>query len=166
MIVDGTHSGVEFKVKHLMISSVKGSFEEFQGEIFGDLEESTVFFTIEVESINTNNADRDQHLKSGDFFDVEKFPVIIFKSTGTNLLGGKILGDINIKGVSKEISLDVSYLGTNKDPWGNTKHGMEISGVLNRTDFGLNWNNPLDSGGVLVGEEVKLEINLQLTEEI
>ena len=162
LIIDQAHSDIEFKVKHLMISTAKGNFQTFSG---GIQEDGTVFVSINTGSVNTNNVDRDGHLKSADFFNSEEFPTIEF--------GGKIsedmttiTGNITIKGVTKEITLNTEYNGMNVDPWGNTKHGWEITGSINRTDFGLTWNAPLESGGVLVSEEVKLKIDVQMMEVV
>ena len=162
MTIDSAHSEIGFKVKHLMISTVKGNFGTFSGAIH---EDGTVFVSINTGSINTGNADRDGHLKSADFFNSEEFPTIQF--------GGKIsedmqsiTGNITIKGVTKEITLNTEYNGMSVDPWGNTKHGWEITGSINRNDFGLTWNAPLETGGVLVSEEVKLSMDIQMMEVV
>jgi polyisoprenoid-binding protein YceI len=162
MTIDSAHSEIGFKVKHLMISTVKGNFTTYGGSI---QEDGSLFVSMNVNSINTGNVDRDNHLKSEDFFNSEEFPTIQF--------GGKIsedmttiTGDITIKGITKEITLDTEYNGVSVDPWGNTKHGWEITGSINRNDFGLVWNAPLETGGVLVSEEVKLSMDIQMTEEV
>lgn len=162
MTIDSAHSEIGFKVKHLMISTVKGNFTTYSGAI---QEDGTLSVFMNVGSVNTGNVDRDNHLKSEDFFNSEEFPTIQF--------GGKIsedmttiTGDITIKGVTKEITLDTEYNGVSVDPWGNTKHGWEITGSINRNDFGLVWNTPLETGGVLVSEEVKLSMDIQMTEEV
>jgi polyisoprenoid-binding protein YceI len=162
MIIDQAHSEIGFKVKHLMISTVKGNFNTFSGSIE---EDGTVTVSMNVNTINTGNADRDNHLKSADFFNSEEYPTIQF--------GGKmsedmntITGEITIKGITREITLNTEYNGMSVDPWGNTKHGWEISGVINRNDFGLTWNAPLETGGVLVSEEVKLNLDVQMMEVV
>jgi len=162
MIIDQAHSEIGFKVKHLMISTVKGNIGTFSG---GVDEDGTVNVSMNLNSINTGNLDRDNHLKSADFFNVEEYPVMTFNGTMTEDMTS-VVGEITIKGVTKEVTLDVDYNGNSMDPWGNTKHGWEISTSINRTDFGLTWNAPLETGGVLVSEEVKLNIDLQMMEVV
>jgi len=162
MIIDQSHSEIGFKVKHLMISTVKGNIGSFSG---GVEEDGTVTVTMNLDSISTGNADRDAHLKSADFFNVNSHPVITFtgKMNENMTLAN---GEISLNGFTKEITLDVDYNGMSVDPWGNTKHGWEISGSINRNEFGLTWNAPLETGGVLVSEEVKLNIDLQMMEVV
>jgi polyisoprenoid-binding protein YceI len=160
MTIDNTHSEIGFKVKHLMISTVKGNFGTFSG---GVEEDGNVSVSMNVNSINTSYADRDSHLKSADFFNSEEFPTIDF-SGKMNEDMNTITGEITIKGITKEVTLNTEYNGMSVDPWGNTKHGWEITGTINRTDFGLVWNAPLETGGVLVGEEVKLIMDIQMME--
>jgi len=162
MIIDQAHSEIGFKVKHLMISTVKGNIGTFSG---GVDEDGTVNVSMNLNSINTGNLDRDNHLKSADFFNVEEYPVMTFNGTMTEDMTS-VVGEITIKGVTKQITLDVDYNGTSVDPWGNTKHGWEMTGSINRSDFGLTWNAPLETGGVLVSEEVKLNIDLQMMEVV
>ena len=162
MTIDSAHSEIGFKVKHLMISTVKGNFSTFGGGIQKD---GAVFVSINTGSVNTGNADRDGHLKSGDFFNSEEYPTIEFGGTISEDMK-TITGNISIKGVTKEITLDAEYNGMSVDPWGNTKHGWEINGSINRNDFGLVWNAPLETGGVLVSEEVKLSMDIQMMEEV
>ena len=162
MIIDNTHSEIGFKVKHLMISTVKGNFGTFSG---GIEEDGTVSVSMNVNSINTGNADRDGHLKSADFFNTEEYPTIDFKGSISEDMQS-ITGNITIKGVTKEVTLNTEYNGMGVDPWGNTKHGWEITGSINRSDFGLTWNAPLETGGVLVSEEVKLSMDVQMVEEV
>ncbi len=167
-VLDGSHSEVQFKVKHLMITNVTGQFDvvSAQASTNGEgFENASVNFEAAVNSINTGSEQRDGHLKSGDFFDVEKYPVISFKSTDYHASSGKITGDLTIRDVSKPVTFDIEFSGTNKDPWGNEKAGFSISGKINRTDFGLNWNAALESGGVLVSEEVKLQAEIQLVKQ-
>ena len=162
MIIDQAHSEIGFKVKHLMISTVKGNFRTFSG---GVSEDGDVTVSMNVSSINTCNLDRDNHLKSADFFNSEEYPTIEFAGKMSEDMNS-IVGEITIKGITKQIVLDVDYNGQGVDPWGNTKHGWEISGVINRNDFGLTWNAPLETGGVLVSEEVKLNLDVQMMEVV
>lgn len=164
--LDAAHSEIEFKVKHMMISTVKGLFEDFQVTVENDSAElsnnARIIAELKVDSINTKNKDRDQHLKSEDFFNAEAFPTITFKSTGIEGQGDyKITGDLTIKDVTRSVTFDVEFGGVAKDPWGNQKAGYTISGKINRNDFGLTWNAVLETGGVMVSEEVKLQADLQ-----
>jgi polyisoprenoid-binding protein YceI len=163
MTIDYTHSEIGFKVKHLMISTVRGNFGKFRGEINenGDM---TVF--VDVDSINTNNSDRDNHLKGSDFFDSENYPLISFNTKNVDFSSPTVTGELTIKGVTKEVTMTSEYNGVSVDPWGNTKHGLEVTGKVNRSDFGLTWNAPLETGGVLVSDEVTFNIDLQLLETV
>lgn len=169
--LDPTHSEIGFKVKHMMFTNVSGEFEKFDAAVgtAGDNFETVKgSFTIDAASVNTGNADRDGHLKSEDFFSVEKFPTITFNTTSFKKLNSEdyeITGDLTLRGVTKSITLPVEFGGLAKDPWGNTKAGFSIGGKINRKDFGLNWNAALEAGGVLVGEEVKLHIELQFVKQ-
>jgi len=167
--IDTAHSELGFKVKHLMISNVKGVFTNYEATIDGeDFTTSAVKLNIQTASINTNNTDRDNHLRSADFFDSENHPNITFESQSFTKVDDedyKLKGILTVKGVSKEIELDVEYGGTNKDPWGNEKLAFEISGKINRKDFGLNWNSALETGGVLVGDEVKIHAEVQFVKQ-
>lgn len=163
MIIDNAHSEIGFKVRHLMISTVKGNFTTFSG---GVDEEGNLNVSINVNSVNTGNADRDGHLKSADFFNTEEYPTIDFKATVSEMTTGTITGEITIKGITKEITLSSEYNGMSVDPWGYTKHGWEINGTINRSDFGLSWNAPLETGGVLVSDDVKLSIDVQMMEVV
>ena len=163
MTIDYTHSEIGFKVKHLMISTVRGNFGAFTGEISEDGELS---FSLEVDSVNTNNSDRDAHLKGSDFFDVETYPRITFTAKNVDITSGLISGELTIKGITKEVIMTSEYNGVSVDPWGNTKHGLEVTGKVNRSDFGLTWNAPLETGGVLVSDEVTFNIDLQLLESV
>jgi polyisoprenoid-binding protein YceI len=157
--LDPTHSELQFKVKHLMITNVTGQFKSITASVNSDDENfknAEVSFSAQINSIDTANEQRDGHLKSADFFDGEKFPEIKFVSKSYHASEGKITGDLTIKDVTKTITLDAEFSGTNKDPWGNQKAGFSISGKINRTDFNLHWNAALETGGVLVSEEVKL----------
>ena len=168
--IDPAHSEITFKVKHLMISNVKGEFKTFQANIDGeDFTTSTISANIDTTSIATNNNDRDTHLKSPDFFEVEKYPEITFVSTSIKKVDDdefKLVGDLTIKGTSKEITLDVEFGGFMKDPYGNEKAGFSINGKLNRKDFGLNWNAALEAGGVMVGNEIKINAEVQFIKQV
>jgi len=166
--VDKGHTTVSFKIRHLF-TNVAGRFDDFDGVVTFDpaaFADSTVSGTIQVASINTNNEKRDTHLRAPDFFDVEKYPTITFKSTKVTDIdeakkSAKLHGNLTMHGVEKPIVLDVAYLGTGKDPWGNTRGGFVASTTLNRKDFGITWNETLESGGLLLGEEVEVEINFE-----
>ncbi|NDJ00095.1 YceI family protein [Flavobacterium sp. LaA7.5] len=166
-VIDPTHSEIIFKVKHMMFTNLSGSFKKFDATAVteGDNFENAKFdFSAEIDSIDTGSADRDKHLKSGDFFDGEQHPEITFTSTAFTQKSGDdytLTGDLTISGTTKSITLDVEFGGTAKDPWGNVKAGLSATGKINRKDFGLTWNAALETGGVLVGEEVKLQIELQ-----
>jgi polyisoprenoid-binding protein YceI len=166
--IDTTHSEVQFKVKHLVIATVTGSFKKFSGSVDAenenDFDGAKVEFKIDVDSIDTNQKDRDAHLKSPDFFSTEEYPTISFKgelkkvdeSTYT------LTGPLTIRGTSKVIHLDVEYGGTIKDPWGNTRAGFELNGKVNRKDFGLSWSALTETGGVVVADDVKLHLNIEV----
>ena len=164
--VDKVHSEVSFQIRHLM-SKVRGHFTDFSGTINADSvkpEASTVEFTIAATSINTANEGRDKDLRSANFFEVEKFPEISFKSTKIKSLGKdryEVTGDFSLHGVTKAITLPVSFLGTAKDPWGNERAGFETTATLNRKDYGMVWNKALDAGSLLLGDEVAISISLE-----
>ena len=164
--VDKGHSEAAFTIKHL-VSKVSGRFNEFGGSITLDPakpEQSSVEFTIKAASINTDNADRDKHLKSPDFFDVEKNPEITFKSSKVTPAGKdkfNVDGTLTMRGVSKQVTLPVEFQGFAKDPWGNEKAGFAVETTLNRKDYGIIWNKTLDQGGYLLGDDVKIVINLE-----
>jgi polyisoprenoid-binding protein YceI len=169
--VDPTHSEIGFKVKHMMFTNVSGQFKNFTAtaETEGDNFDNAKFdFSADVDSVTTGSADRDAHLLSADFFNAEQFPKLTFTSTAfTKKNEGEynLTGDLTVHGVSKPVTLDVEFGGIAKDPWGNTKAGFTITGKLNRKDFGLTWNAALETGGVLVGEDVKLAIELQFVKQ-
>jgi polyisoprenoid-binding protein YceI len=166
--IDPAHSKVGFKVKHLMISNVLGSFREFSGDVKtsgNDFSTALISLSLKTASVDTEMKDRDAHLKSPDFFDSEKYPTINFTGNGMKDLGDdlfELTGSLTIKGVSKPVTLSVEYGGVMADPWGNLKAGFSISGKINRKEWGLNWNSALEAGGVLVGEEVKINCDIQL----
>lgn len=168
-VLDPTHSELTFKVKHMMISNVKGEFKNFTINVDGeDIFKSNVSATVDTSSINTNNTDRDNHLKSADFFDVENYPELSFTSTSfkpKNDNEYELTGMLNILGVSKEVTLDVEFGGINKDPWGNQKAGLSVTGKINRKDWGLNWNAALETGGLLVSEDVRIAAELQFVKQ-
>lgn len=165
---DMAHSRVGFTVRHMMVSNVGGSFHDVKATVDLDdknLTKSTIEFTIATSSIDTQNADRDKHLKSPDFFDVTKFPNLTFRSTKIAAAGKnkfKVTGDLTIRDMTKPVTLDVTLTDPMTNPWGKTVRGVEATGKLNRHEFGLNWNKTLDKGGVLVSDEVKLEISGEL----
>ena len=164
-LLDPTHSEITFKVKHMMISNVKGEFRTFNAEIDSEDESfknAEVSAFIDTDSIYTNNTDRDNHLKSADFFNAEANPKITFK---TNSINGDITGELSINGVTKPINLDVGFGGVNVDPWGNTKAGFTFEGKIKRSDYGLNWNAALETGGVLVSDDVKIAGDLQFVKQ-
>ncbi|MES2797356.1 MAG: YceI family protein [Bacteroidota bacterium] len=168
--IDPTHSEVQFKVKHLVITTVTGNFGIFSGKVSASENFETIDadFSAEVSSITTNNEQRDGHLKSVDFFDLENFPKITFKSTGVNKKSEgefDLTGDLTIKDITKSITLSVVYEGTATDPWGNVKAGFEIAGKINRHDFGLVWSVITEAGGALVSDDVKILGNIQLVKQ-
>jgi polyisoprenoid-binding protein YceI len=168
--IDPSHSEIQFKVKHLMISTVTGSFKEFGAEVElegEDLSNANVSFWANTASVDTNSTDRDNHLRSGDFFDSEKFPKLSFKSTRVEGSGDswKVTGHLTIKDVTKPVTLNVEWSGVAKDPWGNTKAGLNLSGKIDRKEFGLTWNAALEAGGVLVSDEVRILAEVQLAKQ-
>ena len=164
--VDAGHSEVSFQVRHL-VTNVRGRFNDFNGTINLDpanLEKSSVEFRVQAASIDTAHADRDKHLRAEDFFHVEKYPEITFKSTSIKKTGKDtyaVTGDFTMRGVTKRITLPVTYLGTARDPWGNDKAGFETAITLDRKDYGIVWNTAVDNGGVILGDEVKIAVNLE-----
>jgi polyisoprenoid-binding protein YceI len=170
--IDPSHSEVSFKVKHLMITNVKGVFKEFEATVFtqgDDFITSDISFHLNTSSIDTGVADRDAHLKSADFFDVENQKQISFSGKSLEKSGShdnyKLAGDLTIKGVTNPVKLDVEFAGLMKDPWGNEKAGYTIEGKINRKDWGLNWNATLETGGLLVSDEVKISCEIQLVKK-
>ena len=167
--LDPAHSEVQFKIKHLVISTVTGSFKTFQGtaQTEGDsFHNAQVELSLDVDSIDTNNEMRDGHLKGDDFFEAAKFPSIKFQSTSFTKASGddyKLTGDLTIKDVTKPVTLDVEYGGTAVDFYGNTKAGFEVSGKINRKDYNLSWGGITEAGAIVLGDEVKLIFNVQFT---
>ncbi|HPW87987.1 MAG TPA: YceI family protein [Kaistella chaponensis] len=159
--LDPTHSEITFKVRHMMISNVKGNFNNFTATVETEddtFKNATVKATLQTDSVDTNNADRDTHLKSAEFFNAEAHPEITFESDSLN---SGITGNLTINGVTKPVQLDVDFGGINVDPWGQTKAGFSFEGKISRKDFGLNWNAALETGGVMVSDEVKIAGELQ-----
>jgi polyisoprenoid-binding protein YceI len=165
--IDTTHTEVQFKVKHLVIATVTGFFKKFSGQVETDREDfdgASVAFSLDVNSIDTNQADRDTHLKSPDFFAAAEYPTVDFSGTLVKLGGNdyQLNGDLTLRGTTKPVTMAVEFGGIMVDPWGNTKAGFEINGKINRKDFGLNWNAVTEAGGMVVSEEVKIHINAEL----
>lgn len=164
--IDKAHSEATFQVRHLL-TKVRGRFADFAGTIAFDEQSpasSSVSLTIQAASIDTNEPQRDQHLRSADFFEVEMYPTLTFTSTSITPKGGNeysVVGDLTIHGVTKPVTLAVTYAGAAKDPWGNTKYGFEAETTINRKDFGLMWNAALETGGFLVGDDVKIAVSVQ-----
>ncbi|HTW99144.1 MAG TPA: YceI family protein [Acidimicrobiales bacterium] len=164
-VLDKAHTTVAFVARHMMVSKVRGHFNDFDGKIVvaEDPASSEVDVTIDVASIDTREPQRDTHLKSADFFDVEKFPSITFKST--RIHGGKgewkVTGDLTIRDVTRPVTLDIEFLGASPDPWGGKRIGFSATTKVDREDFGLTWNAAIEAGGVVVGREVKIEIDAE-----
>ncbi len=169
--LDAAHSEVQFKVKHLVISTVTGTFKVFNGEIEAtkeDFEDSKISFSIDTNSIDTNQADRNNHLKSDDFFSTEKYPTMNFVSTSFKKVSDneyKLTGDLTIRDITKTVELDAELGGIMVDPYGNTKVGFEVNGKINRKEFGLMWSAVTEAGGVVVSDDVKLHINVQFAKQ-
>ena len=164
--IDPTHSRIGFVARHAMVTKVRGSFNEFEGSGYFDAADpsnSTAQLTISAASIDTRSADRDAHLRSNDFFDMETYPEISFVSTAVEAVDAenyRVTGDLTIKGVTKPVTVDFEYTGTAVDPFGNTRVGFEGQTTVNRKDWGVNWNAALEAGGVLVSEKVTLEFDV------
>ncbi|MGD0582597.1 MAG: YceI family protein [Bacteroidales bacterium] len=171
-IIDPVHSEIGFKVKHLMITNVKGEFKEFEASIYTtgeDFMTSEIDFWLNPASVDTGDTKRDEHLRSVDFFDVENHKQISFTGNTYEQVDGDgsytLYGDLTIKGIKKQIKLDVEFGGVMKDPWGNEKAGFTINGKINRKDWGLNWNATLEAGGVLVSDDVRISCEVQLVKQ-
>ena len=165
--IDASHSGIHFSVRHLVIAKVRGQFARWTGTVEvpdGDFTRGSVDVVVDASSIETGVADRDTHLKSADFFDVATFPEITFKASRLEPLGGsdaKLTGTLTIKGISREVALKVEQFGQTRDPWGNDRAGFSAKATIDRRDFGLTWNQALETGGVVVGEKVEMEIEVE-----
>jgi len=170
-VIDPMHSEVQFKVKHLVISTVSGFFKSFEGSLeteSDDFEDAKIYFSLDIDSIDTNQSQRDGHLKSADFFDAEKFPKITFHSTSfkkTDDAEYELVGDLEIKGVTKPVTLAVEYGGTTNDFYGNTKAGFEVTGKIDRKEFGLTWDGVTEAGSIVLGSDIKLLINIQFAKQ-
>lgn len=169
--LDPAHSDILFSVRHMVIAEVTGRFREFEGTLYQrntDFSESTVEATIRTASIDTSVADRDNHLRSADFFDVEKYPTMTFKSTSLKKIGEdhfELTGDLTIRNVTKPVTLDVRYMGQAVDPWGNLRAGFKATGTIDRYEYGLQWNQALETGGLLVGKTINITLNLQFIKQ-
>lgn len=169
--IDPTHSEITFKVKHLVISTVTGSFNSFDGTLEAEnytLENAQISFAADINSIDTNNSDRDTHLKSDDFFNAAEFPKMTFESTSFTKTGDdefKLIGNLTIRGNTKEIALNATYGGTVVDPYGQTKAGFEVAGKILRKEFALKWNAITEAGSVVVSDEVKLLMSVQFVKQ-
>jgi polyisoprenoid-binding protein YceI len=165
--IDAVHSGINFSIRHMVVSKVRGRFAKYTGTVSiddADLTRSVVEATIDASSIDTGTPQRDAHLRSPDFFDVEKFPELRFRSNRIEKLEDaryRVIGELTIRDVTREVSLDVEYGGRAKDPWGNERIGFVAHAALDRKDFGLQWNQALEAGGVLVGDRVDIELEVQ-----
>jgi polyisoprenoid-binding protein YceI len=169
--IDSAHSEINFAVRHMMISNVRGRFEKFSGTVDfveDNPTQSTVDVQIETASINTKEEARDTHLKSADFFNAEKYPYLTFQSKKVEVLDanhGRLTGNLTIRDVTKQVVLDVEYSGQAKNPWGMTGAGFSASTAINRKDWGLTWNVGLETGGVLVGDEIKINIEVEIVKQ-
>jgi polyisoprenoid-binding protein YceI len=170
-VIDAAHSEVLFKIKHLMVTNVTGQFSSFEGTVEAendDFSNAKIQFTADVNSISTNNEQRDQHLKAADFFEADKYPEVKFISTGFKKKSNEdyeLAGDLTIKGITKQVMLKVEFSGIVQDPWGNTKAGFSLNGKINRKDFGLTFHAVTETGGVLLSDEVKLLAEVQLQKQ-
>lgn len=169
--IDSSHSSIQFSVRHMVFSKVRGRFDKVSGKIHlneGTFAQSSVDVEIDANSIDTAVADRDQHLRSGDFFDVERFPKLTFKSKRIEPINDqhfRIVGDLTIRDATREVVLDAEHGGTGKDPWGNQRIAFSAKTSVVRTEFGLKWNQALETGGVLVGERIDVELEVQAVKE-
>jgi polyisoprenoid-binding protein YceI len=165
--IDATHSGINFTIRHMVVAKVRGRFAKYTGTVQldeNDLTRSVVEATIDASSIDTGTPQRDEHLRSADFFDVAKFPELRFRSTRIEKVEDalyRVVGDLTIRDVTREVSLDVEYGGQAKDPWGNARSGFVAKTAIDRKDFGLKWNQALEAGGVLVADRVDIELDVQ-----
>lgn len=165
--IDMSHSSVNFQIKHMAISKVNGAFTEFEGTFTYDAskpEATRAEAVIQIASVDTGDAKRDDHLRNPDFFDVENHPTMTFTTTGVSMKNaeeGQVTGDLSMHGVTRPVTLDLEITGTVTDPWGNERIGASLSGKINRKDWGLTWNKALETGGLVVGEDVKLTLEIQ-----
>ena len=164
--IDPDHSAIEFRVAHMVVSKTSGRFTDYQGFVEMDADAKTlksIEATIKAGSIDTNHDKRDAHLRNADFLDVEQFPTMTYKMSQYQKQGDTytIIGDLTLRGVTKQVTLSATFNGVTKDPWGNTRAGFSADGTLNRKDFGMVWNNVLDSGGLVVGDEVHIHLDIE-----
>lgn len=170
-IQDASHSTVGFTVKHMLVSSVRGNFKDYKITVLSDKEDfsdAKIEVVINTSSVNTDNGDRDNHLRSDDFFNAEKYPTMVFKGKSMKKVGKnkyKLTGDLTIRDVTKTVTLDVEFGGKVKDPWGNTKTGFTISGDINRFNYGLKWSKAVEAGGLVVGENVHIACDVELAKQ-
>lgn len=170
--IDAAHSEISFKVKHLMIATASGSFKTFDATMEAnneDFSDAKIQFEADAASIDTKNEQRDAHLKSDDFFNAETYPKITFASTAIENKGGneyKLTGNLTIRDITKPVALDVEYHGKMVDPWGQEKHGFEIKGKINRKEFGLKWSAVTEAGGLVVADDVKIELNIEMQKTV
>ena len=170
-VIDPTHSEIGFKIKHLMITNISGKFESFEAEVQTEAEDFTtaqVEVRIKTSSISTGNLQRDEHLRNSDFFEVDTHPDILFTSTAVEKIDNDnfvVHGQLTMKGVTKPVKLNVEYSGITKDPWGGQRAGFVVTGKINRGDFGLNFNAALETGGLVLGEEVKIHSEIELVKQ-
>lgn len=164
--VDPTHSRVGFVARHMMVTKVRGQFSDYTADVMigDDPLDSKVSVTVQMASVDTGNADRDGHLRTNDFFDIDTYPTMTFESTRFVADGDdyKMIGDLTVKGVTREVEFDVEFEGLGTDPWGGTRAGFEAKAVIDRTDFGVEYNAALETGGVLLGDKVTIELDIQL----
>ena len=170
--IDGSHSGIHFTVRHLVIAKVRGQFSRWTGALEApgsDFARGSLDVVIDASSIDTGVADRDAHLRSADFFDVERYPEITFKSTGVTATGAdrlRVDGALTIKGVTRDVVLDVEVLGQAKDPWGNERAAFSATTTIDRREFGLTWNQVLETGGVMVGDRIDIAIDIEAVRQV
>lgn len=168
--LDNSHTNVKFTVTHMVISEVDGAFKTFTGSMIAskpDFSDAQIDFSVDIASVNTDNEQRDKHLKSDDFFNAEKFPKMTFKSISMKKLSGnkyELVGDLTIRDVTKKVKFAVTYGGTAKDPWGNTKAGFKATSTINRLEYGLKWNSLMETGGAMVGPDVIISINAEFVQ--
>jgi len=171
-VLDPTHSELGFKIKHLMITSVSGSFKNFRAEVITndtDFSAAQINLTAEINSISTNNEQRDAHLRAADFFEVDKYPELKFRSTKVDKTGDdtfSVYGELTLKGVTKSLKLNAEYNGVAKDPWGGERAGFAITGKINRSDWGVSFNGVLETGGVVLSEEVRIHSEIELVKQV
>jgi polyisoprenoid-binding protein YceI len=171
-IIDSTHSEIHFKVKHLMVSWVTGNFKTFDATVETegeDISTAKIHFTADIHSISTNNEQRDAHLRTGDFFDAENHPQLVFESNRLEKAGDenyKLFGTLTMRGTSKPVTLNVEFGGITKDPWGNTRAGFSVSGKINRKDFGVSFSMVSETGGILLGEDVSINANVEFVKQV